>query len=92
MESSFIEQEEDEEGDKPGVGVILMNQKAEKWFLLLKRWKMTKKKNSENRTLNYALSCGWNDVVKGNGLKDKDKISLWSFRFEEVLCFALGTV
>ncbi|VVA90084.1 unnamed protein product [Arabis nemorensis] len=32
VESSFIEQEEDEEGDKPGIGVILVNQKAEKWF------------------------------------------------------------
>ncbi|CAN7089108.1 unnamed protein product [Brassica rapa subsp. narinosa] len=33
-----------------------------------------------NGSWNYALVCGWNDVVKANGLKDGDNISLWSFR------------
>ncbi|CAG7891048.1 unnamed protein product, partial [Brassica rapa] len=42
-----------------------------------------------NGPWNYALVCGWNDVVKANGLKDGDNISLWSFRCRGVLCFAL---
>ncbi|KAL0752666.1 hypothetical protein Bca101_074276 [Brassica carinata] len=38
-----------------------------------------------NGPWNYALVCGWNDVVKANGLKDVDNISLWSFRCRGVL-------
>lgn len=38
-----------------------------------------------NGPMNYALVCGWNDVVKANGLKDGDNISLWSFRCRGVL-------
>ncbi|KAH0916888.1 hypothetical protein HID58_024548, partial [Brassica napus] len=41
-----------------------------KWCLgvFLRRWEM-------NGSWNYALVCGWNDVVKANGLKDGDNIS-----------------
>ena len=48
----------------------------------------------------YSRDGGWtvlgttlwfvgNDVVKANGLKDGDNITLWSFRCRGVLCFAL---
>ncbi|XP_010485049.1 PREDICTED: B3 domain-containing protein At5g38490-like [Camelina sativa] len=72
-----------------GVGTILVNQRCEKWGLRFKLWPM--EKETGHGTLNYALNWGWNDVVKGNNLKAKDKISLWTFRCRGVLCFALET-
>ncbi|XP_010446025.1 PREDICTED: B3 domain-containing protein At5g38500-like [Camelina sativa] len=72
-----------------GVGTILVNQRCEKWGLRFKLWPM--EKETGHGTLNYALNWGWNDVVKGNNLNAKDKISLWTFRCRGVLCFALET-
>ncbi|KAL0693711.1 hypothetical protein Bca4012_060891 [Brassica carinata] len=68
--------------EKTGLGAVLVDQGTKKWGVFLKRWEM-------NGSWNYALVCGWNDVVKANGLKDGDTISLWSFRCRGVLCFAL---
>ncbi|CAN6920314.1 unnamed protein product, partial [Brassica oleracea] len=69
--------------EKMGLGAVLVDQGIKKWGgVFLKRWEMS-------GSWNYALVCGWNDVVKANGLKDGDSISLWSFRCRGVLCFAL---
>ncbi|CAL9224363.1 unnamed protein product [Arabidopsis halleri] len=83
------DEEEDEEDENIGVGTILMNQRFKMWGLRFKIWVM--QKDSGHGTLNYALNWGWNEVVKGNGLKAGDKISLWTFRCRGVLCFALET-
>ncbi|CAH8261736.1 unnamed protein product [Arabidopsis lyrata] len=72
---------------KIGVGAILVDQRCEKWGVMLKRWEM--KKESGKGSWNYNLICGWNDVVEANGLKEGDNISLWSFRCCEILCFAM---
>ncbi|VVA99391.1 unnamed protein product [Arabis nemorensis] len=88
VESSIME--EDINNDKKmGVGAILFDQEKVKWGVMLKRWEM--KKDSGNGSWNYALTCGWNDVVKANGLKLNDRISIWSFRWGRLLCFALVT-
>ncbi|CAA7033240.1 unnamed protein product [Microthlaspi erraticum] len=60
-----------------------------KYGVMLKRWEM--KKDSGNGSWNYALTCGWNDVVTANGLKQNDNISIWCFRWGGLLCFALVT-
>ncbi|KAF3564222.1 hypothetical protein DY000_02012882 [Brassica cretica] len=80
-ESQIIE-EDISNREKMGLGAVLVDQGIKKWGVFLKRWEM-------NGSWNYALVCGWNDVVKANGLKDGDSISLWSFRCRGVLCFAL---
>ncbi|EFH59824.1 hypothetical protein ARALYDRAFT_480001, partial [Arabidopsis lyrata subsp. lyrata] len=72
---------------KIGVGAILVDQRSEKWGVMLKRWEM--KKESGKGSWNYNLICGWNDIVEANGLKDGDNISLWSFRCCGILCFAM---
>ncbi|KAJ0245017.1 hypothetical protein HA466_0185190 [Hirschfeldia incana] len=95
-ESSLLVQDENKKGEKPGLGVFLVNQRSETWSLVFKRWVMKKKtkkkkKNSQNGSLNYVLNSGWNDIVEDNNLKAKDKISLWSFRCDGVLCFSLVT-
>ncbi|CAH8388199.1 unnamed protein product [Eruca vesicaria subsp. sativa] len=81
VETRIIE-EDINNSEKMGVGAVLVDQGTRKWGVFLKRWEM-------NGSWNYALVCGWNDVVKANGLKDGDSISLWSFRCRGVLCFAL---
>ncbi|XP_056851250.1 putative B3 domain-containing protein At3g24850 isoform X2 [Raphanus sativus] len=80
-ESRIIE-EDINNREKMGLGAVLVDQGTKKWGVFLKRWEM-------NGSWNYALVCGWNDVVKANGLKYGDSISLWSFRCRGVLCFAL---
>ncbi|CAN6974736.1 unnamed protein product [Brassica rapa subsp. trilocularis] len=72
---------------KNGVGAMLVDQHKKKWGLILMRREMLK--GAGNGTLNYALICGWNDVVQGNGLKEDDDVSVWYFRWRERLCFAL---
>ncbi|CAH8388180.1 unnamed protein product [Eruca vesicaria subsp. sativa] len=81
VETRIIE-EDINNNEKMGVGAVLVDQGTRKWGVFLKRWEM-------NGSWNYALVCGWNDVVKANGLKGGDSISLWSFRCRGVLCFAL---
>ncbi|CAA7026669.1 unnamed protein product [Microthlaspi erraticum] len=70
-----------------GVGAILVDKQKAKWGLYLNEWGM--KKASGNGTMNYALICGWNDIVKGNELEIGSFISIWSFRLFGLLCFAL---
>ncbi|CAH8388183.1 unnamed protein product [Eruca vesicaria subsp. sativa] len=81
VETRIIE-EDINNSEKMGVGAVLVDQGTRKWGVFLKRWEM-------NGSWKYALVCGWNDVVKANGLKGGDSISLWSFRCRGVLCFAL---
>ncbi|XP_010475915.1 PREDICTED: putative B3 domain-containing protein At5g35780 [Camelina sativa] len=90
-ESRAIDKDEYKENDDEniGVGAIFVNQRCQKWGVRFKKWAM--EKDSGHGTLNYALNWGWNDVVKGNDLKEDDKISLWAFRWRGVLCFALET-
>ncbi|KAL9281320.1 putative B3 domain-containing protein [Arabidopsis thaliana] len=89
-ECRAIQKDEDNEDDENiGVGTILVNQRSKMWGLRFKIWAM--EKDSGHGTLNYILNWGWNDVVKGNGLKAGDNISLWTFRCRGVLCFALET-
>ncbi|CAH2034827.1 unnamed protein product [Thlaspi arvense] len=84
VESSIVAEEDDNE---EGLGAILVNQQNVKWGLILMRRLMEKK--SGRGTLNYALICGWNEIVESNGLKTDDDISIWYFRLRGILCFAL---
>ncbi|KAL1200349.1 B3 domain-containing protein [Cardamine amara subsp. amara] len=77
------------EEDNFGVGTILVNQRSQKFGLRIKRYEM--KKESGLGTSNYALNYDWNYVVKKNHLEKGSKISLWTFRCREILCFALET-
>ncbi|CAE5971606.1 unnamed protein product [Arabidopsis arenosa] len=86
VESKIIN-EDINNNKKIGVGAILVDQRCEKWGVMLKRWEM--KKESGKGSWNYNLICGWNDIVEANGLKEGDNISLWSFRCCGVLCFAM---
>ncbi|CAG7909206.1 putative B3 domain-containing protein At3g49610 [Brassica rapa] len=90
-ESSFLEQDENKKGKKPGVEALLVNERSQTWSLVFKRWVMKKEKDSQNGSLHYVLNRGWNDIVKDNKLEANDKISLWSFRSDGVLCFSLVT-
>ncbi|VVA90139.1 unnamed protein product [Arabis nemorensis] len=73
--------------NKTGVGAILVDQMCKKYGVMLKRWEM--KKETGRGSWNYSLICGWNDVVKANGLEEGDYINVWSFRWRGVLSFAL---
>nr|VDD44309.1 unnamed protein product [Brassica oleracea] len=84
VELRIVAEHQDE---KNGVGAMLVDQHKKKWGLILMRREMMK--GAGNGTLNYALICGWNDVVQGNGLKEDDDVSVWYFRWRERLCFAL---
>ncbi|EOA32983.1 hypothetical protein CARUB_v10016313mg [Capsella rubella] len=86
VESRIID-EDINNNKKIGVGAILVDQWSKKWGVMLKRWEM--KKDSGRGSWNYNLICGWNDIVEANGLKDGDKITLWSFRCCGILCFAM---
>ncbi|CAH2047606.1 unnamed protein product [Thlaspi arvense] len=80
------EEEEDEEinnDEAMGVGAILVDHRNQKWGVILKRREVKKD------IWTYALICGWNDIVKANGLKDGDYISLRVFRHRGILCFDL---
>ncbi|CAH2051487.1 unnamed protein product [Thlaspi arvense] len=88
VESRVIEEDINNK-TKTGVGAILVDQRNVKWGVMLKRWEM--KKDSGRGSWNYALTCGWVDIVKANGLKQGDDISVWSFRWGGLLCFALVT-
>ncbi|KAG7598948.1 B3 DNA binding domain [Arabidopsis suecica] len=78
-----------EEDDTKGVGATLVDPWEVKWGVILKKRKM--KKDSGKVTLNYAIICGWNDIVEANVLEEGDDISIWSFRRGRngILCFAL---
>ncbi|XP_010514019.1 PREDICTED: B3 domain-containing protein At5g24050-like [Camelina sativa] len=86
VESRIID-EDINHNKKIGVGAILVDQWSKKWGVMLKRWEM--KKDSGKGSWNYNLICGWKDIVEANGLKEGDKISLWSFRCCGLLCFAM---
>ncbi|CAH2070879.1 unnamed protein product [Thlaspi arvense] len=59
---------------KMGIGAILVDPRNVKWGVMLKRWEM--KRESGKGSWTYALTCGWNDIVKGNRLKEGDSISI----------------
>ncbi|XP_024016187.1 B3 domain-containing protein At3g25182-like [Eutrema salsugineum] len=88
VESRIIE-EDINNVKKIGIGAILVDQRNVKWGVMLKRWEM--KKDSGKGSWNYALTCGWNEIVKANGLEQGHDISIWSFRWGGLLCFALVT-
>ncbi|KAG7591078.1 B3 DNA binding domain [Arabidopsis thaliana x Arabidopsis arenosa] len=87
-ERSIIEEDIDNDDDeKMEVGAILVDPRFEKWGVVLKKWEVGN--HSGNVSWNYCLTCGWNDVVKANDLKDGDNIGVWAFRCGGILCFAL---
>ncbi|KAJ0044706.1 hypothetical protein Pint_05022 [Pistacia integerrima] len=51
----------------------------------LSKWKM-------NGNSCYALIGGWNEVKKRNKLEKNQMIQVWSFRVDEMLCFAFVRV
>ncbi|KAG7656133.1 hypothetical protein ISN44_As01g031410 [Arabidopsis suecica] len=65
-----------EEDDTEGVGATLVDPWEVKWGVFLKKRKM--KKDSGKGSLNYAIICGWNDIVEANVLEKVDDISIWS--------------
>ncbi|KAL9305162.1 B3 domain-containing protein [Arabidopsis thaliana] len=77
-EERSILQEDSYNDETMGVEAILVDQRSQKWGVILKRW-----------GLNYFLSCGWNDVVKANELEAGHDICVWAFRCDGVLCFAM---
>ncbi|VYS47761.1 unnamed protein product [Arabidopsis thaliana] len=78
-----------EEDDTEGVGATLVDPCEVKWGVFLKKRKM--KKDSGKESLNYAIICGWNDIVEANVLEKDDDISIWSFSrgINGILSFAL---
>ncbi|XP_010480361.1 PREDICTED: B3 domain-containing protein At1g05930-like [Camelina sativa] len=82
VESRIIEEDINKD-EKIGVGALLVDQRTKIWGVILKKCDM------KNGSWDYSLVCGWDDVVKANGFKHGDYISLWSFRCRGVLCFAL---
>ncbi|GMN49603.1 hypothetical protein TIFTF001_018775 [Ficus carica] len=68
--------------------VKLIDQRCKKEYdnMKFKRW--------DGRTNGkiYALTKAWHEVVRDNGLKDGDKIKLWSFRVDNKLHFALQSI
>ncbi|CAN8311394.1 unnamed protein product [Cochlearia groenlandica] len=75
-----------ESGNKTGVGALLFDESFDMWGVMLKRWETP---NKESESWNYTLTCGWNEIVESNGLKQGDDVSVWCFRWRGVLCFAL---
>ncbi|XP_010457706.1 PREDICTED: B3 domain-containing protein At1g05920-like [Camelina sativa] len=69
------------------VGAFLVDQRTKKWNVGFKQWFMTT--SSGSSYWSFVLRGEWSNVVETNGLKQGDKISLWSFRSSEILCFAL---
>ncbi|KFK34791.1 hypothetical protein AALP_AA5G193700 [Arabis alpina] len=86
VETRIIEEDIDND-NKTGVGAVLVDHMSRKYGVMLKRWEM--KKDTGRGSWNYSLTCGWNDVVKANGLQENDYVSVWSFRWRGVLSFAL---
>ncbi|XP_010501335.1 PREDICTED: B3 domain-containing protein At1g05930-like [Camelina sativa] len=82
VESRIIEEDINKD-EKIGVGALLVDQRTKLWGVVLKKFDL------KNGSWDYSLVCGWDDVVKANGLKHGDYISLWSFRCRGILCFAL---
>ncbi|XP_024010284.1 B3 domain-containing protein At3g25182 [Eutrema salsugineum] len=74
---------------KFGIEGILFDERNVKWEAILQKFEV--EKESGRRSWNYNLTCGWNEIVKANGLKQGDNISVWSFRWGALLCFALVT-
>ncbi|XP_019090960.1 PREDICTED: B3 domain-containing protein At3g25182-like [Camelina sativa] len=82
VESRIIEEDINKD-ENIGVGALLVDQRTKIWGVILKKCDM------KNGSWDYSLVCGWDDVVKANGFKHGDYISLWSFRCRGILCFAL---
>ncbi|CAH8308957.1 unnamed protein product [Eruca vesicaria subsp. sativa] len=75
-------------GGRIGVAAFLVDQRTKQWKVVLKKW--VRMCDDSGKVLsNYLLSGEWSDVVEANGLRDEDNISLWSFRLNGFLFFAL---
>ncbi|KAG2267233.1 hypothetical protein Bca4012_038472 [Brassica carinata] len=71
-----------------GVPAFLVDQRTKQWKMVLKKW--VRMCDSGKVVLqSFLLSGEWSDVVEANGLKEEDNISLWSFRLNGFLFFAL---
>ncbi|EFH65836.1 hypothetical protein ARALYDRAFT_311675 [Arabidopsis lyrata subsp. lyrata] len=86
-ESRLIDDDDITNQGNMGVASFLMDQRSKKWNVGFKQWFMTT--DSGSSYWSFVLRGEWSNVVKTNGLKEGDKISLWSFRSNEILCFAL---
>ncbi|KAF8057207.1 hypothetical protein N665_1263s0005 [Sinapis alba] len=75
-------------GGRIGVAAFLVDQRTKQWTVVLKKW--VRMCEDSGKVLQSYLLCGeWTDVVEANGLREEDKISLWSFRLNGFLFFAL---
>ncbi|KAL9305161.1 B3 domain-containing protein [Arabidopsis thaliana] len=86
-ESRLIDEDEITNEGNMGVAAFLVDQLTKKWNMGFKQWFMTT--DSGSSYWSFVLRGEWSNIVETNGLKEGDKISLWSFRSNEILCFAL---
>ncbi|WZZ20204.1 B3 domain-containing protein At1g05920 [Brassica rapa] len=70
-----------------GVAACLVDQRNKQWKMVLKKW--VRVSDSGKVLQSFLLSGAWSDVVEANELRDGDNISLWSFRLNGFLFFAL---
>ncbi|KAJ0244974.1 B3 domain-containing protein [Hirschfeldia incana] len=70
-----------------GVAAFLVDQRTKQWKVVLKKW--VRMCDSGKVLQSFLLSGDWSGVVEANGLKEEDNISLWSFRLNGFLFFAL---
>ena len=69
------------------MAACLVDQRNKQWKMVLKKW--VRVSDSGKVLQSFLLSGAWSDVVEANGLRDGDNISLWSFRLNGFLFFAL---
>ncbi|CAL9213878.1 unnamed protein product [Arabidopsis halleri] len=86
-ESRLIDDDDTTNEGNMGVAAFLVDQRTKKWNVGFKQWFMTT--DSGSSYWSFVLRGEWSNVVETNGLKEGDKISLWSFRCNGLLCFAL---
>ncbi|CAA7026472.1 unnamed protein product [Microthlaspi erraticum] len=72
-----------------GVAAFLVDQRTEQWPVVLKKGLF--RTVSGRKFMGFLLGGEWSQVVKANGLLDKDNITLWSFRRNGILFFALDS-
>ncbi|XP_056864381.1 B3 domain-containing protein At1g05920-like [Raphanus sativus] len=70
-----------------GLPAFLVDQRTKRWNVVLKKWVRTC--DSGKVLQNFLLSGDWSGVVEANGLKEEDNVSLWFFRLNGFLFFAL---
>lgn len=70
-----------------GVAAFLVDQRTKQWHVVLKKGLL--KTVSGTRFMGFLLGGEWSQIVKANRLLDEDNITLWSFRRNGILFFAL---